>query len=250
MPIHEQPPIQHPTPPTPPTPPAFPGITGIPGGAGMGLQPGMPLTVSQRDAIEDARGRLSDQLISASGRRDEIAEALKSAQGADRTGLEQRLIQLDQRILQLEADIAETGRILTSAPPPGSSDFFLGPGITGIAPGPFDGLGPGNVTAISIVFTIFVLAPMALAAARLMWRRAVSPRAPAPSLDSIHRLERMEQAIDSVAVEVERISEGQRFVTRILTEGPAHSALNAGQRKADPLGVPRREGTGASREEL
>lgn len=35
------------------------------------------------------------------------------------------------------------------------------------------------------------------------------------------RLERMEHAIDSVAVEVERISEGQRFTTRLLTERAA-----------------------------
>ncbi len=32
------------------------------------------------------------------------------------------------------------------------------------------------------------------------------------------RLDRMEQAIDSIAVEVERISEGQRFTTRLLSE--------------------------------
>ena len=36
--------------------------------------------------------------------------------------------------------------------------------------------------------------------------------------DVAHRLERMEQAIEAVAVEVERISEGQRFVTRVLAE--------------------------------
>jgi hypothetical protein len=39
------------------------------------------------------------------------------------------------------------------------------------------------------------------------------------------RLARMEQAIEAVAVEVERVSEGQRFVTRLLAErapdGPA-----------------------------
>ena len=32
------------------------------------------------------------------------------------------------------------------------------------------------------------------------------------------RLERMEMAIDSIAVEVERISEGQRFTTKLLSE--------------------------------
>ena len=35
------------------------------------------------------------------------------------------------------------------------------------------------------------------------------------------RLERMEQAIDSIAVEVERISEGQRFTTKLLERAPA-----------------------------
>jgi hypothetical protein len=38
----------------------------------------------------------------------------------------------------------------------------------------------------------------------------------------------MEQAIDSIAVEVERISEGQRFTTKLLAErvpAPASSAL-------------------------
>jgi hypothetical protein len=60
----------------------------------------------------------------------------------------------------------------------------------------------------------------------------------------------MEQSIEAVAVEVERISEGQRFVTRILTEGPAHAQLNAAQRQAEPLGVPRREGARVPREEL
>ncbi|HNV76350.1 MAG: hypothetical protein IPF87_02075 [Gemmatimonadetes bacterium] len=35
------------------------------------------------------------------------------------------------------------------------------------------------------------------------------------------RLARMEQAIDSMAIEVERISEGQRFTARLLAERPA-----------------------------
>ncbi len=43
------------------------------------------------------------------------------------------------------------------------------------------------------------------------------------------RLERMEQAIDAIAVEVERISEGQRFTTRLLTERAAERpAISSG----------------------
>ena len=40
-----------------------------------------------------------------------------------------------------------------------------------------------------------------------------------PDLDD--RLIRLEQAVDAVAVEVERVGEGQRYVTRILGAGAA-----------------------------
>jgi hypothetical protein len=33
------------------------------------------------------------------------------------------------------------------------------------------------------------------------------------------RLERMEQTLEAVAIEVERITEGQRFTTKLLSEG-------------------------------
>ncbi len=48
---------------------------------------------------------------------------------------------------------------------------------------------------------------------------------PAISPDILLRLERMEQGIDAIAVEVERISEGQRFTTKLLSERGAPAAL-------------------------
>jgi hypothetical protein len=41
---------------------------------------------------------------------------------------------------------------------------------------------------------------------------------PAIAPDVANRLERMEQSIDAIAVEVERISEGERFTTKLLAE--------------------------------
>jgi hypothetical protein len=35
---------------------------------------------------------------------------------------------------------------------------------------------------------------------------------------SDQRLERVEQAVESIAIEIERVSEGQRFVTKLLSE--------------------------------
>ena len=42
------------------------------------------------------------------------------------------------------------------------------------------------------------------------------------------RLERMEQALDSVAVEIERISEGQRFTTKLLADRGREPAVPNG----------------------
>jgi hypothetical protein len=58
--------------------------------------------------------------------------------------------------------------------------------------------------------------PLALAAARAMLMRARQPKITPELLEATRRMERMEQAIDAVAVEVERISEGQRFVTQLM----------------------------------
>jgi hypothetical protein len=65
----------------------------------------------------------------------------------------------------------------------------------------------GAVTAIGV--------PLARAYARRMEREPLRPSMPQ---DLTNRLERMEQAIDSIAIEVERISEGQRFTTKLLSE--------------------------------
>lgn len=57
--------------------------------------------------------------------------------------------------------------------------------------------------------------PIAKAYARRLDREPRQPVLP-PELSA--RLERMEQALDSIAIEVERISEGQRFTTKLLAE--------------------------------
>jgi hypothetical protein len=57
--------------------------------------------------------------------------------------------------------------------------------------------------------------PIARAFARRMDRQPIAPAIP-PELAA--QIERMEHAIDSIAIEVERISEGQRFTTKLLSE--------------------------------
>lgn len=58
---------------------------------------------------------------------------------------------------------------------------------------------------------------------RALVRRFLDRPAPAPQLtgDVSTRLERIEQAVDAIAIEVERVSEAQRFQTRLMTEARA-----------------------------
>jgi hypothetical protein len=65
-----------------------------------------------------------------------------------------------------------------------------------------------------------------IAHTRRIWKRPIAPRALPASAES--RLERIEQAVESIAVEVERVSEGQRFVTRLMSETPERARMVPG----------------------
>ena len=90
------------------------------------------------------------------------------------------------------------------------------------------------VPAVSTV-TLVLLLPISIAFAKRMLRRTTRP-APLPS-EVTTRLERIEQAVDTIAIEVERISEGQRFVTKIMAERPAGEAQPGAQAARQPLAL-------------
>ncbi|HMJ17172.1 MAG TPA: hypothetical protein VK478_02195 [Gemmatimonadaceae bacterium] len=80
-------------------------------------------------------------------------------------------------------------------------------------------MGPEIVVPLGAFLCAIVLAigvPLARAFSRRMDAESRNPRLPT---EVTERLERMEHALDSVALEVERISEGQRFTTKLLSEG-------------------------------
>ncbi len=93
---------------------------------------------------------------------------------------------------------------------------------------------------LSILSIIFVLFPLAVGVARSIMKRSNKP-APPPAIfaESAQRLERLEASVDAIAIEVERISEGQRFVTKLLSDGQAVAQLGAGQRAGEKVSVDR-----------
>lgn len=67
-------------------------------------------------------------------------------------------------------------------------------------------------------FAMVAVLAIGVPLARAFARRVEQGGPPKMSGEVLARLERMEQAIDSIAVEVERISEGQRFTTKLLAQ--------------------------------
>ena len=86
-------------------------------------------------------------------------------------------------------------------------------------------LGEFLAITLTVLTGSVVVIRLAFAAARRLEAKSKSPQMPS---DLAARLERIEHAIDSVAIEVERISEGQRFTTKMLSERAAHPPLDKG----------------------
>jgi hypothetical protein len=189
-----------------------------------------PLHLTSRDvaALKARRSEISNQLESVDGRRSKLLSQLRSnGDEVAKKGLEDRLALLDKRQLQLEADLAETGRQLSSIP--------AGQLASTEDRNVFGSVNSAAMPVISVVFTIFVLGPLAIGVAKSMWRRASRTGPPTAMItETAQRLERLEQSVDAIALEIERVSEGQRFVTQLLSD--AQPALAApSQRAATPV---------------
>ena len=163
----------------------------------------------------DLRVKIGDLEV----RRDQIGRERAEAKPADRARYETQFanVQHDLNVAQGQLSVVaakmaeaqhardmmqarEAQQVLTVPPPP---DPFDAAQLRGIEIGGF-----------------ILMIPIVLAFARRIWVRS-RPRAASFDFDESPRLQRMEQAIESIAIEVERIGEAQRFTTKLLSERPA-----------------------------
>ncbi len=75
--------------------------------------------------------------------------------------------------------------------------------------------GPEFLIPIAFFFTVGSVVRMVL---QHKEKRMELERGNGMGAEGLHRLQRMEEAIDAMAVEVERIAEAQRFTTKLLAE--------------------------------
>ena len=192
---------------------SHPGITVV-AGDGNAQVLRIPTSHDEMLALLTQRSALNDQLEQANERRSDLMDQMRSAPADALPGLRVQMTELTDQIVQLQRDLNVVGREISQAPPalvamaqerPPDEDephnfqegVFLG------AAGMFLGL-----------TTLLLLG-------RWIWKRFIREDVPhprmLPSADS-ERLQRVEQGIEAMAIEVERISEGQRFVTKLISE--------------------------------
>ena len=98
---------------------------------------------------------------------------------------------------------------------------------------------PSEVVGFAEVLTIVAVFASTMVglffAARILWNRTSRSALPATRVDD-DRFPRLEEAVDTIAVEIERISEAQRFAAKLLLERGADAA----QSKPAPSTIPER----------
>ena len=180
------------------------------------------------EGLKAQRRELESQLDNLQDRRRDLSEQLQDPMvgGADRKGLEQRISELDGRISMIDQQIAESEmRIAQAAGVPGAVVERPEPRPQGP---------PEEVFVLAGIFMFVVVLPLVIAYARRIWRRGAATVAAIPQ-EIYDRFNRLDQAVDSVAIEVERIGEGQRFLTRL------HAERGLGAGAAERIEVPERE---------
>lgn len=211
--------------------PAPPVTITTPGPDGTTQTLAIPQTSEQVEELLGQRNELSDQLSSVTNRRNSLSEQIRTApEGASRAGLEDRIRVLDQRILQLETDLTVVGRKLSAAAPEllGSTEQEN--------QGGGDDFEEGLMAGGSFMLLLF---PLALLYARRRWRRGAAKRSGQAPIASPDRFDRLEQGIEAIAIEVERVSEGQRFVTKLLSE--SQTPVGVSHRIPQPVAVQSQE---------
>ncbi|HVF40154.1 MAG TPA: hypothetical protein VM939_09655 [Gemmatimonadaceae bacterium] len=213
-----QTPATNQTTPQAPTPPPTPGVA-------VSAEPVIaPATISnatlEYQAAKAARSALADQVQALEQTRHALLRELEdhNVPGPARTGMEQRIVQIDQRIVELDkAIIAADAQVVKTAGVPGAV----------IEPPPqFEGGGGGGGADDELVVFAMLFAsitPLVILFLARKWRQwRGKDKAPTTTMalprELGERLFQLESTTEATALEIERIGEGQRFLTKLLME--------------------------------
>lgn len=202
--------------PAPPAPPATRVVVGQGGHIAIVNDAESPTAVYRARVAQ--RSELAGQRREVQELRDELSGQLSEPMGpsgANRAGIEARIGRLDAQIEGLDKQLAAADVAVAEAA-----------GVPGAVVEPPHYERPGPRYAMTAVFVVVAILPVSIAYARRIWRRGAAAVGALPG-ELMDRITRLDQAVESIAVEVERIGEGQRFVTRVLAERSVPEPVNA-----------------------
>ena len=198
-----------------PSPPPPPGVTQIQAPvAGVG-----PADVYT--AMREQRSELRSQLENLEEKRQELRQELQQGDGdlGTNAGIVARIKELDARIAATDAQLAAADlAVAKAAAVPGA--------VVETPPIPRSGP-PEEAYILGSLFMVVTLLPISIAYARRIWRRGATVIAPVPA-EMRQQIDSLSNAVETIAHEVERIGEGQRFLTRLFSDQGAARALGAG----------------------
>jgi hypothetical protein len=203
-----------------PASPATPAPA-IAGGLNQTATSGLDLSGYSSNQLRRMLQELRNQRQDLADRRQTIGGAYENATGANQAGIGQRLQILDQNIATYESEIGRVGRALAvkSGGEASTTQQTRPPG-NWIPEDEFAGWMTANLFVTGIIVFMFT---------KRMLRRKYGPMGQQTQQNTVasnDRLDRIEQAVDTIAVEIERVSENQRFMTRLMTETKLGDTIN------------------------
>ena len=195
--------------------------------------------------LQAQRGELQAQQGELARRRNQLDEQRHQASGPARAQLEARIAEIDARTVRLDAQIQQVNdRIVeTMARLSDESPVVVEVPQIRIPPinipnipamnfpqrrGPDMGQIGGMMAAEAVLLALigFVFWRVGMKRMREQFERIFSTQS--------QQLTQLQQAMDVIGIEVERISEGQRYVAKVLTEGSPEGAAPGARKELSP----------------
>ncbi|MEA3245298.1 MAG: hypothetical protein U9Q74_03985 [Gemmatimonadota bacterium] len=193
--------------------------------AGTPVASGDPVLVYR--ALRDQREILGDQLRDLQNMRNDLVSQLgqNNQSAATKAALEKRIANVDERIADLDKQVAASDRaVAEAAAVPGAT--VRPPDVRRDRPD------PDMMAGLSFLLIFTVAIPVTIAYTRRIWRRSARAEAALPP-EMTERMAHLERGVEAIALEVERIGEGQRFLTQAMVDRGAVPAIGAAGHEHD-----------------
>jgi len=179
-----------------------------------------PTATEMYEAARLMQRELRNQRSTLDGQRRDLQLQLQRSSNAVVTkGIEARLVALDARQADLDKQLAAAdAQVATAA------------AIPGVVVEPQSNrpdIPPEAVMLGTFGMMMVLLIPVSIGYARRLWRRSDPPAPAQIPAELFDRMASIERGVEAVAIEVERIGEGQRFVSQLLGDQAMRQSLHA-----------------------